>query len=61
MDRTRYVRAGRIDRLVKGLLAPHVEADIAMKEKAFAQLEAPDTTMRRFLAPDSLMQFLQRL
>ena len=39
----------------------YVEADIAMKEKALARLEAPDTRMRRFLVPDSLMRFLQTL
>ena len=39
----------------------HVEADLAMKEKALARLEAPDTKMRRFRAPDSLMRFLQTL
>jgi site-specific recombinase XerD len=39
----------------------YVEADLAMKEKALARLEAPDTTLRRFKAPDSLMQFLQTL
>jgi site-specific recombinase XerD len=39
----------------------YVEADIAMKEKALARLDAPDITMRRFLAPDSLMRFLQTL
>jgi site-specific recombinase XerD len=39
----------------------YVEADLAMKEKALARLEAPDTTLRRFRAPDSLMQFLQTL
>ena len=39
----------------------YVEADLAMKEKALARLEAPDTRMRRFLAPDSLMRFLQTL
>lgn len=61
MDRTRYFRASRIDWLVKGPLALHVEADIAMNEKALARLEAPDTRMRRFLAPDSLMRFLQTL
>lgn len=61
MDRTRYFRASGIDWLVKGLLALHVEADIAMKEKSLARIEAPDTRMRRFLAPHSLMRFLQRL
>lgn len=39
----------------------YVEADLAMKEKALARLEAPDTTIRRFKAPDSLMRFLQTL
>lgn len=39
----------------------YVEADLAMKEKALARLGPPDTTLRRFRAPDSLMQFLQTL
>jgi site-specific recombinase XerD len=39
----------------------YVEADLAMKEKALARLDAPDTTLRRFRAPDSLMRFLQTL
>lgn len=39
----------------------YVEADLAMKEKALARLESPDTTLRRFRAPDSLMRFLQTL
>lgn len=39
----------------------NVEADLAMKEKALARLEAPDTTIRRFKAPDLLMRFLQTL
>lgn len=39
----------------------YVEADLAMKEKALARLAPPDTTLRRFRAPDSLMQFLQTL
>ena len=39
----------------------YVEADIAMKEKALARLDAPDITMRRFRAPNSLMRFLQTL
>lgn len=39
----------------------YVEADLAMKEKALARLEAPDTKLRRFRAPDSLMRFLQTL
>lgn len=39
----------------------YVEADLAMKEKALARLEAPDIAIRRFKAPDSLMRFLQTL
>ena len=39
----------------------YVEADLAMKEKALGRLEAPDTNMRRYRAPDSLMRFLQTL
>ena len=39
----------------------YVEADLAMKEKALARLEAPDTKLRRYRAPDSLMRFLQAL
>ena len=39
----------------------YVEADLAMKEKALARLDAPNTALRRFKAPDSLMRFLQAL
>ena len=39
----------------------YIEADLTMKEKALARLEAPDTTLRRFRATDSLMKFLQTL
>lgn len=39
----------------------YVEANLAMKEKALARLEAPDTKMRRYRAPDALMRFLQTL
>lgn len=39
----------------------YVEADIAMKQKALARLDAPDIRMRRFLAPDPLLRFLQTL
>lgn len=33
----------------------YVEADLAMKEKALARLEVPDTKLRRYRAPDSLI------
>ena len=39
----------------------NVEADLAMQAKALARLEAPDTMIRRFKAPDLLMRFLQTL
>jgi len=39
----------------------YVEADLTMKEKALARLEAPRTKMRRFRAPDTLMRFLETL
>jgi site-specific recombinase XerD len=39
----------------------YVEADLAMKEKALARLEAPDTKMGRYKAPGSLLRFLQTL
>ena len=32
-----------------------------MKKKTLARLEAPDTSVRRFRAPDLLMRFLQTL
>jgi site-specific recombinase XerD len=39
----------------------YVEADLAMKEKALSRLDAPDTKMGRYRAPDALMRFLQTL
>jgi len=39
----------------------YVEADLSMKERALARLEAPDTKLQRFRASDSLMRFLQTL
>ena len=39
----------------------YVEADLEMKQKALARLEAPDTKIRRYQAPDSLMRFLKTL
>ena len=39
----------------------YVEADLAMKEKALARLEAPETKMGRYKATDSLLRFLQTL
>ena len=39
----------------------YVEADLAMKEKALAKLDAPATQLGRYKATDSLMRFLQTL
>lgn len=39
----------------------YVEADLAMKEKALARLEAPDLKLKRFRPSDALMRFLQAL
>ena len=39
----------------------YVEANLAMKEKALAKLQDPDTPARRFKASDSLLDFLKRL
>lgn len=39
----------------------YIEADLAMKERALARLQEPDTNVRRYRAPDSLMEFLKTL
>jgi hypothetical protein len=39
----------------------YVEANLAMKEKALARLDAPDIKLKRFRATDALLQFLQAL
>lgn len=39
----------------------YVEADLAMKERALARLQEPDTALRRFRATDSLVEFLKTL
>lgn len=39
----------------------YVEANLEMKEKALARLEAPDLKLRRFRPSDDLMKFLQAL
>ncbi|MDO9571960.1 MAG: tyrosine-type recombinase/integrase [Hydrogenophaga sp.] len=39
----------------------YIEANLAMKEKALARLEPPNTKMGKFQAPDALMRFLQSL
>ena len=39
----------------------YVEANLEMKEKALARLEAPDIKLKRFRADDDLMKFLQSL
>jgi hypothetical protein len=39
----------------------YVEADLAMKDRALARLQAPHSKVRRYRAPDSLLKFLQTL
>jgi site-specific recombinase XerD len=39
----------------------YVEADLAMKDRALARLQAPPSKLRRYHAPDSLLQFLKTL
>lgn len=39
----------------------YVQADLAMKDRALARLQEPDTTIRRYRAPDSLLEFLKTL
>ncbi len=39
----------------------YVEADLAMKDRALARLQEPKTHMRRYRAPDSLLEFLKGL
>ena len=39
----------------------YVEADLAMKERALTRLQEPDTKIRRYRAPDSLLEFLKTL
>lgn len=39
----------------------YVEANLAMKEKALAGLQEPNTTMRRYRPAEPLMNFLQQL
>ncbi len=39
----------------------YVEADLAMKDRALARLQEPDTTVRRYRAPNSLLEFLKTL
>ncbi len=39
----------------------YVEADLAMKDRALARLQEPDTKIQRYRPPDARMQFLQEL
>jgi len=39
----------------------YVEANLEMKEKALARLDAPDVKLKRFRATDELLRFLQAL
>jgi site-specific recombinase XerD len=39
----------------------YVEADLAMKDRALAKLQDPKAKLRRYRAPDSLLEFLKGL
>ena len=39
----------------------YVEANLAMKERALAKLHEPEAKLRRYRAPDSLINFLRTL
>ena len=39
----------------------YVEADLAMKERALARLQAPPSNERRYRAPEALMPVLKTL
>jgi site-specific recombinase XerD len=39
----------------------YVEADLAMKDRALARLQEPQTKIRRYRAPNSLIEFLKAL
>jgi len=39
----------------------YIQADLAMKERALAQLQPPDTAAARYQPPDALMRFLESL
>jgi len=39
----------------------YVEADLAMKERALARLHEPEAKLRRYRAPDSLIDFLRTI
>jgi integrase/recombinase XerD len=39
----------------------YVEADLAMKERALARMQDPETPSHRFRASDSLLEFLKTL
>jgi len=39
----------------------YVEADLSMKERALARLQEPEAKIRRYRAPDSLIEFLKTL
>ena len=39
----------------------YVEADLAMKDRALARMQEPAAKVRRYKAPDSLLEFLKAL
>ena len=61
MNSTRRLHRKATDQRLEGQLAPNIEADLAMKERALARLQEPDTKIQHYHPPDDLMQFLQAL
>ena len=63
VTRAAVERPSLLDKRVSPHTLRHTSAMhlLAMKEKALARLQAPDTKLRRYRAPDSLMRFLQTL
>ncbi len=61
MDPARHLHRSPTDWLRESLLAPYVEVDLVVNDKALARLQELDTKMRRYRPPDALKQFLQAL
>ena len=73
MDSTPRLHSNRRSWLFQSDLAPHGEvyvdylqlgqyaANLTMKERALAKLQEPDCKVRRYRAPNTLLEFLQTL
>ena len=66
MNRTTPPRSARLSRSSAETTDPIADelrryADLAMKERALARLHEPEAKLRRYRAPDSLIDFLKTL